>query len=215
MTHAPRREELLSRYLDDDLPQRERRRLEGLLENDAAARERLDEMRRVVEALDALPREVTPPTLDDAVRRRVAADSVSRRWLDRVQQGVHRLVLNSPLPASFAVVLALAVSFYLLAHGVARRADHETSLVVAPAPGPATPETGDVRDLDGRRFRRLGDRWWQEGVESASGPVLRGEELQAWLALHPEDGPLARLGGEVVVAGEDGTVVLGFGAAAP
>lgn len=213
MIHPMSQEELLSRYLDGDLPEVELRRLEGVLEADEAVRRRLEGMQRVVDELDALPRQRTPASLGDAVRRRIAADSPSRRWLDRVERGLQRLVMDSPLPATFAVVLALAVSFYLLAHGVARRAQDSTSLIVAPTARAEGGEGAPIRSVDGRRFRLVEGRWWEEGVETAGEPALRGDGLREWLVRHPEDGALARLGGDVVVAGEGGGVVLGFGGA--
>lgn len=211
-------EVLCSRYLDGDLPPEARQRFERLLAEDAGARDRLRELRAVVGDLDALPREPSPPELRVVVRRRLAADSAARRWLDRVQEGLQRLVLDSPLLASFAVVLALGVILYLLAQGVAWRAERPTSVVVPPggaAAAPTEPPVSTVRILGERRFTRRDGAWWEEGAGSPPGRRLGGTALADWLDRHPEDRALAALGGNVVVRGDDESIVLGFPPAGP
>lgn len=206
-------EELCSRYLDGDLAPEDRRRLEGLLAEDEAARSRLRALRAVVRDLDQLPREPSPPALRSTVRRRLAGESPARRWLERVRAGVQRLVLDSTLLASFAVVLALGVIFYLLAQGAARRAERPTSLIVPPGSAvmePAEPPSPTARIVGDRRFHERAGAWWEEGVEDAPARLLRGAALADWLRRHPEDRALSALGGAVVVAGDGEPVVLAF-----
>lgn len=208
-------EELLSRYLDGDLSAEERRSVERRLAADPAARTRLDALRRLVRELDALPREGSPPSLAAAVHRRVRSESGARRWLERAQGELQRLVLDSPLLASFAVVLALALSYYLLAHGVARWAERPTSLVVAPGDAASEAARPAFRAVEGRRFERRDGRWWEEGVEELPVRTLGDRDLASWLERHPADRRLSTLGGPVVVAGDRGPIVLDFPAEEP
>jgi anti-sigma factor RsiW len=204
-----RLDELCSRYLDGDLPPEERLRFERLLGEDEEARRRLEALRAVVRGLDALPKESPPPALKAEVRRRVAALSASRRWLDRVQDRLPRVVLDSPLLASFAVVLALGASLYLLAHGAARWAERPSTLVVAPGSTVTAPDGAAVRVVGERRFEWREGMWWEEGVLEHPVQLLRDTELADWLDLHPADRELSPLGA-VVVEGEGDAVVLSF-----
>jgi anti-sigma factor RsiW len=212
MTHDLTVEELCSRYLDDDLEPDERRRFERLLAADETARDRLRRLEAVVRGLDALPREPSPISLRSAVRRSVASRSAAGRWLDRVQRGLQGLVLDSPLVASFAVVLCLGASLYLLADGTARRSARPTSLVVPPGSTVTAPAGSTTRVVGERRFEDRAGTWWEEGVETPPGRRLRGADLEAWLTLHPGDRELAALAADVVVQTEGEVLVLAFAA---
>jgi len=204
-----RLDELCSRYLDGDLAPEERLRFERLLIEDEEAKRRLEALRAVVRGLDELPKESPPPALKTQVRRRVAALSASRRWLDRVQDRLPRVVLDSPLLASFAVVLALGAILYLLAHGAARWAERPSTLVVAPGSTVTAPDGSAVQVVGDRRFEWREGMWWEEGLLERPVHLLRDAELAGWLDRHPADRELSPLGA-VVVEGEGDAVVLSF-----
>jgi hypothetical protein len=147
--------------------------------------------------------------LKTVVRRRVAAHSASRRWLERVQDSLQRVALGSPLLASFAVLLALGAILYLLAHGAARWAERPSTLVVAPGSTVAAPGGPTVRLVRGRRFEWREGMWWEEGLLERPAHLLRDAELADWLDRHPEDRELSPLGA-VAVNGEEEPVVLLF-----
>ena len=202
-------DELCSRYLDGDLAPEERLRFERLLAEDEEATRRLHALQAVVRGLDELPREPPPTALRTVVRRRVAADAAARRWLERAQDSLPRAVLDSPLLASFAVVLALGVILYLLALGAARRAERSSTLVVAPGSTVAAPDEPTVRTVGGRRFEWREGVWWEEDLRERPARLLRDAELAGWLDRHPEDRELSPLGA-VAVKGEGDAVVLVF-----
>jgi anti-sigma factor RsiW len=63
-------DELLSAYLDDELTPEERARVEARLAADPAARQLLDELRSVSQAVRSLPQESLPADLSESVLRR-------------------------------------------------------------------------------------------------------------------------------------------------
>jgi len=75
----------LSAYLEDELPPRERARVEAALEGSTELRRELAELRRTVELLRGLPRPEAPPALAAAVMARVRAGEAEptslRNWL--------------------------------------------------------------------------------------------------------------------------------------
>src|SRR5262245_312418 len=64
-------DELLSAYLDGELPDEERRTVEARLASDPEARKLLDELRQTAAAVRGLPRRSAPAGLANAVRARL------------------------------------------------------------------------------------------------------------------------------------------------
>ncbi|HEX2251975.1 MAG TPA: zf-HC2 domain-containing protein [Thermoanaerobaculia bacterium] len=138
--------DLLSAYLDGEVPAADARALEDHLAACAGCRARLDGLRRAVGALARLERAAPPPLLAHQVERRVALEGRRAGLTERLENRLQGLTLQSPMVVAFTVVLALAVIVYLFAQGVAR---HEPLLVpVRGAPAEPPPAAGDPAPAD-------------------------------------------------------------------
>lgn len=174
-------DELLSAYLDGELPTRQAEGVEDHLEHCPGCRTRLAGLRRVVGTLARLEAAAPPPVLARRVQRRIALVQREAGFFESLERNLKGLSLDSPLVVSFAVILALAVIVYLFSHGVANR-HGDLSLHVAP---PEAVE-GLMRDaasveIDGRRLVREGSLWRQEGM-AAEDPSTEtaGPEAIEW-----------------------------------
>lgn len=167
--------ELLSAYLDGELAGGELRQVEGHLAGCPACADRLAGLHRVVGSLAGLERAVPPPALGLEVARRAARARRQPYSLEQLEERLRTLGGAPPLLTGFAVVLALATLFFLIAYGVERQGDRGTSIVVL------DPETSReveavledrdpwTRRVASRLFERRGDRWVEASLAVGSG----------------------------------------------
>ncbi len=202
--------ELLSRFLDGDVDEAERRRAEELLESDDEARRIYDGLTRVRGQLAALPETEAPPHLGALVRQRVASETLETTVWNRLERQIRRWLFDPSFLPAFAVLVALAAMIYVLAQGLARVEQAHEPLILSAPEGTEFPQ--DRTAIGAREFVREDDRWIEVGLTSADDParVLAGEELEAWLADRPELEGLRELG-QVVLTADDTVVRLDFG----
>lgn len=186
-------DELLSSYLDGELPRRQAATVEDHLEHCAGCRAELDGLRRVARSLGRLERASPPPLLAGRVQRRVALAEQDRGLLDRLESRLRVPRLDSPLLVMFVLVLALAVIVFLFTQQVARQQEAgEVSITVAaPEDVEELLRTVEGLRLDGRDLVHCGDGWCESGTEEAEVGERRtvaagGEEWFAPLLAEPE-----------------------------
>lgn len=150
-------DDLLSAYLDGELPERQAETVESHLTDCPGCRARLDGLRRVVHALGRLERAAPPQVLAQRVERRIALAEGQSGLFERLESNLRGLSLESPMVVTFAVVLALATMVYLVSHGVARQQGD----AAAPTAQPAEPVRGSiaVTQVDGHSLVRRGNAW--------------------------------------------------------
>lgn len=181
-------DELLSTYLDGELPAGRAGAVEHHLASCAGCQARLDGMRRVVRSLARLERVSPPPLLAQRVERRVALLGRERTLTERLETRLRGLTLDSPMVVTFAVVLALAAILYFFSQGVANRRGDVALRVAAPEAVSGLRGALEAVEIEGRRLRREGDVWVQEGS------VQEGEaaEAEAVPLASPRGGELLR-----------------------
>ncbi|MCZ6508189.1 MAG: hypothetical protein O7A04_09130 [Acidobacteria bacterium] len=199
--------ELLSRLLDGDVSAVERERIEERIETDAETREIYEGLRRVRSSLGQLADAAPPAYLGALVHRRVALEAEKVGLRSRLERRLHWLLPPMLLPA-FAVVLALAAMFYLLANGLARYERAHEPLILSAPPGSA--RGPEVVEIDSRVFVREGSRWLESdltpaAVATARQRRVRPDEIAEWARSRPRLAALAELG--VVVVELDGEIV--------
>jgi len=201
--HDSKTIELLSAYLDGELPATEAAVLEARLEQDRSVRERLRGLRQVVEGLHRYQPPPMPPTLDLVVARRIALERDRVNVLDRLERGLSPLRRHNPILPLFAVVIALAFVGYALSLAVARVERGRTEVVVVGAPlqAPGGHVIGTRLELAARVFRWTGVLWRQRGVEGAAAREVDAATAagRAWLETHPALRPLADLDAPVMI----------------
>ena len=163
--------EILSAYLDGELPEGERRATELHLADCPACRARFESLGRAVASLQRLERAAPPAVLAQHVQRRIALTGSRTGALNQLEDRLRGLGTASPLLTLFAVILALASILYLFAHGIER---HQRCSVPIVVPNPeaarqlnealAQTEPLTVR-AGGRLFICSGDRWLERGLE--------------------------------------------------
>ena len=200
--------ELLSRYLDGDLEPAERRRAEGLMAEDAEAREIYEGLRRVRGALGQLGEQAPPPHLGVLVQRRVALEAEDSSLWKRVDSRLRRFLVEPAMLPAFAVVIALAAMVYVLAHGLDRFERSREPVILRP--DPAVLEEPAPHQIDGRVFEYQGDRWVERGLDGEAAAVaprvyIGTSEVEGWKLAHPELADVPSLG--AVVLRLDGEVV--------
>ncbi len=188
---------LLSGLLDGELDERQRSRVTAHLEDCDACRHRLDGLRRVVSRLRQVEPLPPPAELGYWVGREVADLPRRASLSERLERRARALIIQPVLVPTVSVVLALAVIFYLLSYGVARKQEAPTRIVIEPgreAAAPAATEvegepeglrvrrlesiaaagapSGGRRVVEGRLFERVGDVWVEQGA-AGSEPVER------------------------------------------
>lgn len=201
--------ELLSRYLDGDLEAAEKRRAESLLQEDARAREIYEGLREVRASLSQMADGAPPAHLGVLVQRRVALEAEQTGLWQRVDARLRRFLVEPGLLPAFAVVLSLVAMVYVLASGVDRFERNREPIILRPSPSAVRAAPGP-RELAGRTFDFQGDRWIERGVSgeaAATAPRARvaPDEVEAWIAAHPELAAVPELG--AVVLQLDGAVV--------
>lgn len=204
--------DLLSAYLDRELPAREAARVEEHLAACPGCRARLGGLARVVDALARLERAAPPPALAQHVERRVALEVDRRGLLADVERRLATFAPQSPLLVGFTLTIALAVILYLFTVWAATPRRSDVSLRPAPAEA-ARPLLDRVegRRLGGRELVRRGDEWREV---SALGAVpdraveIGGEGAAELLARHPWLEELSAEGATVVFRDGDEVVAL-------
>jgi anti-sigma factor RsiW len=112
--HAPFDDELLSAYLDDELTPDERARVQRRLETDPAARQLLDQLRAVSQAVRDLPREAIGEDLRHSILQRAstyAAQPASEKLDWPVPQLSIGRTMRGWVWAGLAVAAALLIMF--------------------------------------------------------------------------------------------------------
>ncbi|MEM1176904.1 MAG: hypothetical protein AAGM22_01050 [Acidobacteriota bacterium] len=209
MSRAENPVELLSAYLDDQLPSDEATRVEALIESDPELREQLAGLRAVSTDLGHLERLAPPPTLGQDVARRIKLAGEQRSLLDRIEDGLSGVQQQSNIFLMFAVIFALASIMYFFFHGLERNQLTPITFVdPAEAPHATDLESATTLFVAERLFRRHGDLWAEEGLAPeafADARPIDAAQLEATLAQHPELRGTAQLG--TVILRLDGEVI--------
>ena len=206
MNSSQNQVEMLSAYLDGELPEDETTQVEQMLENDPDLRSELAGLRSISTGLGHLERLAPPPTLGQDVARRIALAGEKRSLLDRIEGGLSGAPSQSNIFLMFAVVLALATIMYFFSHGLERN-------TLTPVVFPDADEA--PLDLEGaatvfvaeRLFQRQGELWLEEGL--GVDDVERARRLKlspTLLEQHPELYGVAQLGQALLRF--DGEIVL-------
>ncbi len=188
--HAPT--ELLSAYLDGELPAGDGRRVEDHLALCPSCRAELASLHRVVDSLRRLERAAPPPALAQHVQRRIALAAPRAGALARFEDELARLRPLIAIFMPFALVVALAAILYFFASTLDRLENRGPAIVVPTreaARAYREPGTEDLprRDAGGRTFERTAGAWRQLDLPPA-GPreVPPGTpEAAALLGAHP------------------------------
>lgn len=209
--------DLLSAYLDGELPASDGRRVEAHLALCPSCRAELASLHRVVESLRRIERTAPPPALAQHVQRRIALDAPRTSALARFEDEMTRLRPRIAVFMPFAVVFSLAAILYFFASTLDRLENRGPAIVIPPRevanayrePGtePAADPARLSREAGGRSFERRGDGWRQLGLAEGAAPrdVAPGSpEATALLAAHPWLAELLAEGEAVVFqAGEE------------
>lgn len=212
MTRSPAEHatvELLSAYLDRELPGDDARDLETHLTDCDVCHRRLEGLRRAAAGLQGLKKLDPPPGLEQMVVRRIALEGPRTNWGDRIETIFSGFQRQSSFLAIFAVVLALAVIAVLFAQAMHRRQNEVATIPVI--------INGESPDGQVRFYQEVGERrmykvegGWIEGEvdrESVSRALVRDSaESIEFFNLHPHLQPLRDLPGQVIFA-VDGEVI--------
>jgi len=196
--------DLLSAYLDGELPAREEHAVEEHLAGCPGCRAELHGLRTVVDRLQGLQRATPPAALGSAVARRVAVEARPKGLLGRLEAALRRLVVDPGTLVSFGVVLALVAIAALFVSSIeesGRRPIHagrgedwsgvELVTVV----------------VSGRTFDREGALWRERGAGEAETTVAAtSPEAEAVFTVHPHLRRLLQGSDGIVLATDAGTV---------
>lgn len=196
--------EVLSAYLDRELPASEVERLETHLRECRRCRDHLESLTDVVAGLHRLERVEAPRMLASHVRRRVALERRAEglgEWLDRLEKRLAGVRLDSMTYTLAAVVLALAAMSYLFIEGMDRMERRRAPLVI----------TSTVPWTVPGAFEQRGDAWWPSGARTDA-PIVAtyaaaAPEAQAIFEERPEIEKLLRNETALVVWNGDGELV--------
>ncbi len=150
--------DLLSAYLDGELPAQEARELEEHVSRCPPCRAELDGLAAVVGTLRRLEREAPPPVLAQQVTRRVAVEGRPLGLIARIEAALQRLSVDPGTLVTFGVVVALAAMLALLGSSL-EEAARRRSAMEAEWSGlrMVTAVVGDHRfDRDGGLWREVG-----------------------------------------------------------
>ena len=210
-THASA--ELLSAYLDRQLVEPEARQLEEHLDRCSECHVRLEGLRKVVKRLQSMEQLATPLSLEQTVARRIALSDDRESLLDRFESSMSIFNRQSPILATFGVVIALALFIYLFSYTLHLRETATTPVIWEDPPTAASVAdvaAGSRLEIAGRQLAwSEGGLWVEEGVDAETAArtlALDSEAGRAFLAEHSELADLAtldrgvvlRVGGEVV-----------------
>lgn len=153
--------EVLSAYLDQELPRPQLRLVQTHLEECAACRDQLQGLRRVVGRLHSLETLAPPPVLAQQVQRRIALDGGRPKGLvERLERRLGGLPLEPSVAVTFALIFSFAVILYLFGWWVGDRGG--TTVLVPPVSAEAN---GSLVEVDGRLFELEGDLWMERGLD--------------------------------------------------
>ena len=185
-------DDLLSAYVDRELPERRVAEAEEHLADCPGCRARLAGLDRVVGRLRRLERAAPPPLLAERVARHVRVADREGGLVERLESRLSVGPLDSPLFLAFAVVVALAVIAYAFSAAVERR-DGGTRF------GLADPESAanliasvEVTEVAGRELVRQEGVWievmaldadWEPAVHERL--ALDSDEGRVLAAAHP------------------------------
>ncbi|MEE8109866.1 MAG: zf-HC2 domain-containing protein [bacterium] len=125
-------EDLLSAYLEDDLSEAERARVEELLRTSEEARKDLEALRRTVSLLKELEEPEPPPTLWESVSGRLAETGPSAEWAEGAGRARwRRWVRDLFRPAAVTVPVGGAVVAALVLLGVFLQKEQEQRFLLA------------------------------------------------------------------------------------
>ena len=208
--------EILSAYIDRELPDAEARQIEQHLEDCDVCQQRFSSMRSVVAGLQHLSRLAPPSTLDQVVARRVAFEGREQSLVDRLESSMRGFERQSSLLALFGVVIAFAVMILLFAQALER---HRSSTIPVVFKDPLSQRgaedssrestTQQNRELAGRTFYLRGDVWMEEGIRPDFVRTVAFDS-PLWTSLisqYPELAQLKELNGPVIaVVGHEGAL---------
>ena len=188
--HAPT--ELLSAYLDGELPAGDGRRVEEHLALCPSCRAELTSLHRVIDSLRRLERTAPPPALAQHVQRRIALDAPRVTALGRFEDELARLRPLIAIFMPFAVVVALATILYFFASSLDRLENRGPAIVIpTPEAARAYREPGtdvpDRREAGGRTFERTAGAWRQLDLPPTIPRTIPAgsPEAATLLAAHP------------------------------
>ncbi|NOS99759.1 MAG: hypothetical protein HOP29_03940 [Phycisphaerales bacterium] len=165
-------DEQLSAYLDGELDDADRRRVEQALETDADARAALHRLRQTTGALKGLPRLPAPPSLVGDILSRVERDHLLNDPRTRGQRGSFSFRRLYPLLAAAAMIaIAGTVGLWGILQSD-RTADRAVVIATTPADVPAADENTTPLVL-GERTQRTA------GIESESRPGMKSKSETA------------------------------------
>lgn len=198
--------ELLSAYLDGELPAERERAVEEHLAGCSGCRAELDGLRSVVERLRRLDRAAPPPVLGRSVARRVALESRPRGLVDRLEGALARLPLDPATLVTFGVVVALAA---ILALFVAGLQESERRPVSEADPNSPVSDLEVVTVIVGERtFDRDGAVWRERGASPPEATLAADSpEAEAILAAEPRLRRLLPGADALVLRAPDGRTV--------
>lgn len=186
--------EVLSAYLDRELPGAEERRLVEHLEECPRCRADLESLGGLVRRLRSLERSAPPPVLGQRLVRRLSLERRPRGLVESLEERLRGLRFDSSIFLAFAMVFSLVSIVYLFAHGVERYQRRSIPVVVVPAdsfeitPAEEVPQAEPKR-VAGRVFELVDGVWWEQGwVGATPQRRLRSDEPdgRALLDRHPE-----------------------------
>jgi hypothetical protein len=198
--------ELLSAYLDGELPPARERAVEAHLADCPGCRAELDGLRSVVKRLRHLERAAPPQVLGQAVARRVALEARPRGLVARLEAALRRLPLDPATLVTFGVVVALAAILAVFVAGL-QESDRRPVSAADPETGAAGLEVVTVV-IGGRTFDRDGALWVERGAGSPQVTLAAGSpEAEAILDSEPRLRLLLPGADALVLRAPDGTTV--------
>lgn len=130
--YSPQDDELLSAYLDGRLTPAEEARLEARLAAEPALRQRLQELRQVVQLLAQAPQLAVPRAFVLSEAQAAAASSAQGAWWRRWFVGIPRGLTLATAVVALALVFTLGVDMW------SQRRAAEVTMLMAPVAQPET-----------------------------------------------------------------------------
>lgn len=198
--------ELLSAYLDGELPPARERQVEAHLADCPGCRAELDGLRSVVERLRHLERAAPPQVLGQAVARRVALEARPRGLVARLEAALRRLPLDPATLVTFGVVVALAAILAVFVVGL-QESERRPVSAADPETGAAGLEVVTVV-IGGRTLDRDGALWRERGAGPPEATLPAGSpEAEAILDSEPRLRRLLPGADALVLRAPDGRTV--------
>lgn len=194
--------ELLSTYLDRELTRREKRRVEGHLEQCDDCRQRLTSLQKVIGNLQAMERLAPPAHLGAHLHRLTSVQSSRPTLIQRLEQGASRFNVQPSIAPIFAIVVALILIVYMLSWGLHRQATGRIPVHLEPletvVENPVNSPSWLI--IGAKRFHLVDGLWIEEGLDrdAVAEPIPPSDpRVQAWFLRFPDLRQLEGLGGPV------------------